>query len=188
MIKNVFISLFVFVCIGALGTGVYKYYESGSSDKGTVPLNGNSSPKELQLAPVAGMKYYVDSNLGFFFLYPDYFEIQKQDTISGHLVVISSSTIGQSIQLQTRGWNDAEQVVTVERVRHDSPFVDIRNAQQLNIAGRLAGVIFTSTSPDVEGDIIQAWFIVDKQLYQFTAPSNSVSLLNAILISFKLLE
>jgi len=173
----------------ALIVGIYAYQKmSGTTENIASVVDTSTSPPVQSQLPAApsGMTYYTDTDLGFSFLYPEHFDAQRQDTASGRLVIISSSTQGLSVQLQTRGWNDVEQAVTLERIRHDAPLTDIRDAQQLNIDGHAAGVMFTSTAPGVQGDIIQAWFILNKHLYQFTAPHGSVSLLNTILASFKI--
>lgn len=128
-----------------------------------------------------GDKNYLDTTSKFTFSYPkDYSvkEIPAPAEGEARTLLLSKGENAPSVQVAVSPF-DEEIVLTIERIETDVPDLEMKNPQAIDIAGT-KGVKFESDAG------VNVWFIAKGNLFQLTAFSAEVGVLDEIVSSFKI--
>ncbi|MDE1941319.1 MAG: hypothetical protein KGI66_04325 [Patescibacteria group bacterium] len=195
----------VAVIAGAIVLYIFGMRQSGTGDAVPTELSYAGPSVETSMSPAATSlpadaygdaagarrldRMYRDEEIGYSFGYPSSYAVKIEGDPSDRFVVAQQASsaaqggIG-AFQLESRPWHDPQPAITVERIKHDDPQIDIRDPQPVVVGGIVRGVAFKSYSAQMGGDVRQVWFTVNDRLYQFTAPMSIDSTLMKIVATF----
>ena len=124
---------------------------------------------------------YKDATYGFSFKYPSTLKVSSSVSQSGGDTVLAQDAAQHvGFQVYITPYTGADTAVTAARVEHDLPNINVRNPQQIEIAGSVPALSFLATDPSF-GDSRQVWFIYKGNLYQASTYSSQGTLLEKVL-------
>jgi hypothetical protein len=173
------------------GVGYFSFNKDQSEGSPTSPFF------TIATTTVTHRPIYKDPIMGFSFKYPRDFTVEAEGDGNDRFIIVTqiastslSSTTSLAptgvFQLEARPWTDPDPAITVERIKHDTPDIEIRDPQPVSVAGQVRGVSFISRVQGIDEDVRQVWFRGHRYVYQFTSPIESDHFVQALLPTFML--
>ncbi|MDP3954319.1 MAG: hypothetical protein Q8Q06_02790 [bacterium] len=131
---------------------------------GADEIRKEEGDKQLEAIESGRVKTYSDPELGFSFDYPDSFNVGSYDEDAGKVIILQNNNVG--FQLYITPFDEADTVITPERLKQDIPDLSIEEPIQIAI-DKAIGLVFLSDSESL-GKTREIWWVHQSHLYQIT--------------------
>lgn len=130
-------------------------------------------------------KIYENNDFNFSFNYPSDYKITEMKENNTILIEPNAtSTTSQGFQILITPFDEADDVITADRIQSDIPDMAMENVKSVAVGNNTA-VSFNSDNEDFNGKSFEIWFAHSGNLYQLSGYAESQSLMEEVIGGWK---